>query len=157
MPNEVMSHHIVRFLTGLRPIYDHVWVDGELCARSLTDGTLVLPYVDEDETEDEEQYHVQVHWQGNPARQTLENGHHLVSLALLRYAEFQTLSGMAKDAKVLFMDLARHYEVKTGGSLHAMPRFASRDQVETLVAWAAAATKFGRDVLVSLAAAKIGA
>lgn len=157
MPEEVMSHRIVRFLTGLRPIYDHVWGSGGLCARSLLDGTLVLPYVDKEETEDEEQYRVLVHWQGDAAKQSIENGNHLVGLALSRYADYHAQSGMAKDSKAIFMGLARHYEFKTGSYLHAMPRFATDDQAETIRAWSGAMTKFGRDVLIGLVAAKIGA
>ena len=55
---EGLSHRIVAFIANLQPIYTHALIDDRICARSLIDGTLILPLEepeeDEDRREDEE-------------------------------------------------------------------------------------------------------
>lgn len=117
MADEVRSHDIVRFIWGLSPVYDHVQVNGELCARSLVDGTLVCPHVDQDETENDEQHRVLVRWQGDTARSTIENGDHLAALAVWKYAQFRAEAGMVLDVESEVKRLNAHYEHQTGGTL----------------------------------------
>ena len=40
---EGLSHRIVAFVANLLPIYTHALIDDRHCARSLIDGTLILP------------------------------------------------------------------------------------------------------------------
>lgn len=56
-----LSHRIVGFISNLLPLYIHDEVDGVWCARSLVDGTLIVPM---DEPEDYEEGFVTIHWQG---------------------------------------------------------------------------------------------
>ena len=64
------SEAIVRFIANLMPLYQGERHDGDWCARSLTDGTLILP-VDESAHEEEEGW-LRVRWQArrsaHPAR-----------------------------------------------------------------------------------------
>jgi hypothetical protein len=70
---EGLSHRIVAFIANLLPIYTHALIDDRHCARSLIDGTLILPL---EEPEEDEEGWVEVHWQGDPARRTEVQGIH---------------------------------------------------------------------------------
>ena len=79
------SAAIVGFLANLLPLYGGELLDGLWCARSLHDGTLILP-VDESEW-DEEHGTVRVRWQGDPEREHQVDGSYIATLALVRYVE----------------------------------------------------------------------
>jgi hypothetical protein len=76
------SQAVVHFLASLIPLYSGEQHEGTWCARSLHDGTLVLP-VDESDR-DEERGTVRVRWQGDPARASDVDGDDLVAVALER-------------------------------------------------------------------------
>lgn len=106
------SASVVRFLANLAPLYAHEEHDGLWCARSLADGTLILPV---DETDwDEERGRVMVHWQGDSTRTSEVQGEDLAALALERYVRFHGAGATeeAIAAELWFMD--RHFTVKTG-------------------------------------------
>jgi len=106
------SEAVVAFLANLAPLYMHEDHDGLGCARSLLDGTLILPT---DETEcDEERGRVMVRWQGDSARVSEVQGEDLAALALERYVRLHA-AGRNEEviaAELWFMD--RHFTFKTG-------------------------------------------
>ncbi len=73
------SEAVVRFIANLLPLYDGESHDSLWCARSLTDGTLILP-IDESDSDDE-QGCVRVRWQGDPSREQETRGDMLASVA----------------------------------------------------------------------------
>lgn len=106
------SESVVRFIANLMPLYEQEQIDGVWCARSLQDGTLILP-VDESDW-DEQRGTVRVRWQGDTSRQHLTEGTAIASLALVRYVEFHQFGQPEKKKVAMFEDLAFHFELKTG-------------------------------------------
>ena len=106
------SAAVVSFLANLAPLYMHEEHDGLWCARSLVDGTLILP-VDESQW-DEERGRVMVHWQGDSSRTSEVQGEDLAAMALERYVRLQGTGAAEEDiaAELWFMD--RHFTFKTG-------------------------------------------
>lgn len=109
-----LSHRIVDFISKLLPLYIHDEVNGVWGARSLVDGTLILPM---DEPEDHENGFVTVHWQGDSSRATIVQGVFLASYAVTKYVELHKLAGRVKDTKDEMLRLGHHFTVKTGESL----------------------------------------
>jgi hypothetical protein len=134
---------VVGFLANLAPLYMHEEHDGLWCARSLVDGTLILPV---DETEwGEEIGRVMVHWQGDSTRQSEVRGEDLAAIVLERYVRLHGAgaSEEAIAAELWFMD--RHFTFKTGchTNLPMLPEPPGR-----LAKLTKAALKFGGGVLV---------
>ena len=109
-----LSQAIVQFIDHLHPLYIHDQVDGVWCARSLSDGTLICPM---DETDENENGFVTVHWQGDPTRQAVVQGVYIASLAVARYVELHHMAANAKGTRDEMERLAHHFTVKTGESL----------------------------------------
>lgn len=109
-----LSQRIVQFIDHLHPLYMHDQVDGVWCARSLTDGTLIIPV---DEPEDEENGFVTVHWQGDPTRQSMILGVYMASLAVARYVELQHMATDSKHTRGEMERMSSHFTVKTGETL----------------------------------------
>jgi hypothetical protein len=109
-----LSQRIVNFIGALLPLYIEDDVDGIWCARSLNDGTLICPVEEMEECEDG---FVTVHWQGDPARQTLVQGEFMASLAVAKYVKLRHLAENAKGTRKEIEHLANHFTIKTGASL----------------------------------------
>lgn len=109
-----LSHSIVQFIGSLLPLYIGNQVEGVWCARSLTDGTLICPVEEMEESEDG---WVTVHWQGDPTRQALVRGVFMASLAVAKYVELHHMAEKAKGTREEIERLANHFTFKTGGSL----------------------------------------
>ena len=109
-----LSQDIVQFIGNLLPLYIGDEVDGVWCARSLTDGTLICSV---EEMEGYENGFVTVHWQGDPARQTLVQGTFMASLAVANYVELHHMAEKAKGTREEMERLANHFTFKTGESL----------------------------------------
>lgn len=108
------SHCIVTFISHLLPAYTAESINGVMCARSLVDGTLILPIDDPDE---DATGFVTIHWQGNVNRQTTVLGSQFAAVAFAKYFEMQAVLQGKPAAKEEIRDLARHYTVKTGETL----------------------------------------
>ncbi len=109
-----LSQRIVHFIGGLLPLYIEDQVNGVWCARSLTDGTLICPV---EEMEEYENGLVTVHWQGDPARQTLVQGVFIASLAVAKYVELHHMAERSKGTRDEIEGMAHHFTIKTGESL----------------------------------------
>ncbi len=110
---EGLSHRIVAFIANLLPIYTHALIDDRHCARSLIDGTLILPV---EESEEEEEGRLEVHWQGDPARRTEVQGVFMASVAIARYVEVTAVPDSA-TTKARYAHMSQHFSFKTGVSL----------------------------------------
>lgn len=104
------SQRIVAFIASLLPLYVGENVNGVLCARSLHDGTLILP-VDGAEVPDD---FVLVHWQGDPTRRTEVQGVFIASVAVARYVELHHTATHAKFMRDEMEHISDHFTVKTG-------------------------------------------
>ena len=102
---EGLSHRIVTFVANLLPIYTHALIDDRHCARSLIDGTLILPL---EELEEDEEGWVEVHWQGDPARSTKVQGEFMASIAVARYVEITAVPDSA-TTKAGYAHLFQHF------------------------------------------------
>ncbi|WP_115539791.1 hypothetical protein [Xanthomonas campestris] len=115
-PRQGKSASVVAFLANLVPLYTHEDRDGIWCARSLQDGTLVLP-VDESDW-DEGRGTVRVLWQGDAARETLAEGSHVVTLALDRYVRLHGAGATEEAIAAELWFMAKHFRFKTGCDLY---------------------------------------
>ncbi|MDD3762398.1 MAG: hypothetical protein PHP86_03795 [Nevskiales bacterium] len=111
------SAAIVGFIAKLMPLYDGEDHEGVCCARSLEDGTLLLPQP-AGEDEDSDNDFIRVRWQGVPEREQLVSGSDIATLAVVRYVQFHGVGRPAKDVAAELAHLSQHFSFKTGSSLH---------------------------------------
>lgn len=111
--SEGLSHRIVAFIAGLRPLYTHEFVGDRIGARSLVDGSLILPL---DEDEEDENGTVEVFWQGDPARRSEVRGVALASVAVAKCLELQAIP-FAPATKAEYAHLSQHFMFKTDEAL----------------------------------------
>ncbi|MDQ9168815.1 hypothetical protein Q8A64_00155 [Oxalobacteraceae bacterium R-40] len=110
-----LSTRIVNFISNLIPLYVEEEIKGIWAARSLGDGTLILPMDEEDD--DSEDEFVTVHWQGDPNRQATVLGTFLASCAVVKYVEMHGVGQKNEHIQSELRHLARHFTVKTGAKL----------------------------------------
>lgn len=108
------NQRIVAFIANLLPLYVGEWVGNQWCARSLVDGTLILPFQGSEAHADE---FVSVLWQGDPQRRTEVQAVFVASLAVARYGELHHIASGSKETKVEMQHLSHHFSVKTGEEL----------------------------------------
>lgn len=114
MSRHSLSQATVGFIARLLPLYIEERRGKLWCARSLRDGTLLVPQ--EEPLDDDQEGWVCVHWQGDPDRQTIVKGVFLARLALVEYVVFHG-AGRPERIKGELEHLAHHFELKTGSSL----------------------------------------
>jgi len=107
------SARIVDFIGKLIPIYYSELWENRLCARSLCNGTLLLPI---DEPFEDQNGLIKVHWQGDASRSSVVQGVFLAQLAIYQYAQLHTVHRPHALVGEL-THLSSHFEVKTGVSL----------------------------------------
>lgn len=115
-PQEGRSAAVVGFLANLTPLYTDEQCDGLWYARSLQDGTLVLP-VDESGW-DEERGTVRVLWQGDAARACEIDGGNIATLALERYVRLHGAGASEEAIAAELWFMAEHFRHKTGCEVH---------------------------------------
>ena len=147
--DKTLSQRIVSFIAGLLPIYTFEHVGDLYCARSLVDGTLILP-VEEDE--DNENGFVLVHWQGDEARATQVQGVFLASVAVARYAEIHSVP-IAARTKNEYAHMAQHFRFKTGASLAMGEPDTERTLIEVL---SNASRELGKETVRAIVGAALG-
>ncbi|MBQ4853510.1 hypothetical protein IMW82_02280 [Rhodanobacter sp. B2A1Ga4] len=145
------SEAVVGFIANLLPLYDGERYEGLWCARSLTDGTRILP-IDESDSDDEQGW-VRVQWQGDPSREQETRGDMLATVALERYVR---LHGAGYDEEASAGELwfmARHFHFKTGCDVY-LPQL--REPPHPLIRAGKRAVSMGQGVLVNLISKVIG-
>lgn len=151
-PRSGRSAAIVSFLAALMPLYTHEDREGVWCARSLQDGTLVLPV---DETDwDEERGTVRVHWQGDDRRASEVDGTEIATLALERYVRLHGTGASEEAIAAELWFMARHFRFKTGCSLY-LPQLP--EPQHPLVRAGRTALRMGEGVLVNVLSKLVGA
>ena len=143
-----ISRAVVGFLANLLPLYTGEQREGVWCARSLVDGTLVLP-VDES-GRDEERGAVRVLWQGDQLRTTEIDGSDLVTIALEHYVRLHGVGAHEDDIAAELWFMARHFHFKTGVSVY-LPNL--KEPPHPLLR---TAKRFGEGVLTNLASKVVG-
>ncbi len=142
---EGLSSRIVHFIAALLPLYLNDVHEGIYCARSLVDGTLIVP-IEEDEDEDNEDGMVEIHWQGDAARVSVVQGAFVASMAIARYVELHAIPD-SKSTKSEFQHLSHHFTVKTGASLI----FGTDDADIELYRWISkVADRFGVEAVIEI-------
>jgi hypothetical protein len=151
-PRNGRSAAIVAFLGNLTPLYVHERFGAAPCARSLQDGTLILP-VDESEW-DEKRGEVLMHWQGDPSRSSNSRGDDIAALAIERYVRFHGAGASEESIAAELWFMARHYSFKTGGDAY-LPQL--QEPPHRLVWAGKTAARMGEGVLVNLISRLVGA
>ncbi|WP_305803955.1 hypothetical protein [Stenotrophomonas sp. YIM B06876] len=136
---------VVGFIANLLPLYDGEQHDDLWCARSLTDGALILP-VDESGSDDEQGW-VRVRWQGDPAREQETRGDMLASVALERYVRWHTVGYDEQAIANELWHMAQHFHFKTDCHVY-LPQL--REPLHPLVSVGKRALTMGQGVLVNL-------
>ncbi|WP_062355578.1 hypothetical protein [Pseudoxanthomonas mexicana] len=148
---EGKSAAIVGFIANLTPLYDGERVGAAWAARSLQDGTLLLP-VDESEW-DEERGTVLVRWQGDPMREQQVEGTYLATLAVVRYVELHHLGQPAEHVAAVLQHLSQHFQFKTGCDLYLPETGTSPDLVDAV---SGAVRRLGADAVSNLLLRTVG-
>jgi len=160
-----LKHRIVFFISKLIPLYTYEHVGHVVCARSLVDGTLILPNgnIESDEPEENldelddydlnENDFVTVYWQGDKSRKSVVHGIYMASIAVARYAEIHSLP-QNKDTKSEYSHMAQHFTVKTGAGL-LMPA-ADQEDLDLYSAIGDGLKSLGKDALISLIKKQVG-
>lgn len=139
------SAAIVGFIANLLPLYDGEKNGDVWCARSMQDGTLILP-VDESEW-DEERGTVLVRWQGDVSREQHAEGSYIATLALVRYVEVHHVGQSSKYLAAELEQMALHFHFKTGCSPYLPYEKPSTDLAEAV---SGAVQRLGETVVASL-------
>lgn len=145
------SEDVVGFIANLLPLYDGERHENLWCARSLIDGTLILPI--DDSHDDDQLGWVRVRWQGDPTREQETRGDMLASVALERYVR---LHGTGYNEEAIAGELwymARHFHFKTGCDVY-LPQL--REPLHPLIRAGKRAVSMGQGVLVNLISKVIG-
>ena len=106
------SAAIVSFIANLTPLYLGERHENTWCARSLQDGTLILPYSASEDTENEGW--IRVCWQGDRQRQTEVSGEAIAALALERFVRLHGTGVHEEAIAAELFFLAQHFTFKTG-------------------------------------------
>lgn len=109
------SQRYVNFIGNLMPLYQQELVREQWCARSLRDGTLLLP---KDIEESQEDHWVTVWWQGDCQRASEVDGTQLASIALVDYVQFHSAGKPFQNLANLLDHLSQHFTIKTGDRLY---------------------------------------
>ncbi|RUL78761.1 hypothetical protein [Dyella choica] len=129
------SQDIVGFIANLMPLYTHAAVDGQTCALSMLDGTLVAPIVDPNMDPLDDDGWLTVYWQGNPERRTEVSATIFASQAVLRYIELRS-AGLPSDTFRSERDhLAEHFQFKTGATLYFAQGYVESENTARLKRW----------------------
>ena len=110
------SEATVRFIANLLPLYSGERHNERWCARSLHDGTLILPFSADEDPNDEGW--VSILWQGDAQRQTEVLGEQIATLALERYVRLHGTGASEEAIAAELWFMAKHFPFKTGCEIY---------------------------------------
>lgn len=110
------SQRYVNFIGSLLPLYQQEQISELWCARSLRDGTLLLPQLQIDDRQDD--HWITVWWQGDRNRASEVDGTQMASIALVDYVQFHSAGKPPKHLVDLLEHLSQHFTFKTGEHLY---------------------------------------
>ena len=110
-----LSQSIVDFIAELAPLYTCQYADGQECALSLLDGSLILP-LDEGDRKPEEGW-VEIFWQGDVLRRSEIPGVQMAGVAVWRHLELHGVGRSPAETATRRQQLADHFRRCTGLSL----------------------------------------
>lgn len=110
------SQRYVNFIGSLMPLYQQEFVNGNWCARSLRDGTVLLPQEQLDDSLDD--HWIAVWWQGDHRRESEVDGTQMASVALVDYVQFHSAGKSPEHLVDLLEHLNQHFTFKTGENLY---------------------------------------
>jgi hypothetical protein len=142
------SAAIVGFIANLLPLYMGELHGNDWCARSLQDGTLILPI---DASDDDDAW-VNIHWQGDAMRRTEVLGEWIATLALERYVRLHGVGAGEEAIAAELWFMAEHFRLKTGCHIY-LPELS--EPPHPLARAAKAAAKMGQGILVNLMTPKL--
>lgn len=150
-----MTHNsaaIVGFIANLLPLYWGERHDERWCARSLQDGTLILPFNAEEDPDDEGW--VRIRWQSDPQRQTEALGASIATLALERYVRLHGVGASEEAIAAELWFMAEHFRFKTGCDV-GLPQL--QEPPHPLLRGACHLGEMGRGVIVNIFSKWLGA
>lgn len=109
------SQKAVDFIANLIPLYMHEKYEDKDCARSLVDGTLVLPLLSEDEDYDDSSMFVEVYWQGDKNRKSIVFGELFATPILERYVRLHGVGATEEQIADELRFMSEHFTFKTDG------------------------------------------
>lgn len=136
--HRTQNRHI-NFIANLIPLYQGEWHGDLYCARSLRDGTLLLPHQDDDGGNEEL---ITIWWQGDSSRSTDVTASIVASNAVAEYVQQASLGKSPEYATALLLHLMQHFEHKTGDSLY-LPYAQDDQEMDGLAKIIEAAKKIG--------------
>lgn len=110
------AQRVVDFIANLSPLYHGETIMGMDVARSLMDGTVIVPEPEDDQ--EPEDACVIVWWHGDSSRASKVPAFLMASNALVNYVQFHSLGRDAEHAGGLLDHLSEHFGHKTGASLY---------------------------------------
>lgn len=139
------SESIVNFIANLMPLYIHEHYEGKNCARSLIDGTLVLPVASDEEDNEYDNVYIEIYWQGNKNRKTTTFGELFVTPILERYVRLHGVGATEEQVAEELRFMAEHFNFKTD----CYPYFPKLGESPTFMEKSLqSAKKFGKGLLV---------
>ena len=145
------SEAIVSFLANLLPLWTAETYESVHAARSLVDGTLVLPVDCSDEPDSDDW--LRVLWQGDPSRASVVDGSSYVTTAVVAYVRMHHLGRSNEQIRWELERMSQHFTFKTGGSLY----LPYEPQDEALAGWVARASgELGNAALIELLKKAVG-
>lgn len=147
------SQKIVDFIANLIPLYMHEKYEDKDCARSLIDGTLVLPYPSEDDDYDDSSMFVEVYWQGDKNRKSVVFGELFVTPILERYVRLHGVGATEEQIADELRSMSEHFTFKTTGYTY----FPNLDESPTFMEKSFKSAKsFGSGLLVDIFKKMVG-
>lgn len=139
------SQNIVNFIGSLMPLYIHEHYEGKVCARSLTDGTLVLPFTSEEEDDEYNDAWVEIYWQGDKNRRTTVLGELFITPILEKYVRLHGVGATEEQVAEELRFISQHFNFKTD----CHPYFAKLGESPTFMDKSLQSVKkFGSGLLV---------
>ncbi|KQP21477.1 hypothetical protein [Pseudorhodoferax sp. Leaf267] len=144
------SAAVVGFIANLMPLFTHEHHQGVYSARSLLDGTLVLPLPDGKWSDEDAM--VRIHWQGDASRISTVHGDLFATPIVERYVRLHAVGASEEAIAAELWFMANHFTHKTGCTLY-LPNH--QEPPHPAVRIGRKAMEIGQGILVNLLSPKL--